>query len=171
MKRQTRIYNIIMPVWMLILFPQVLIFVIPGNLIVDCAVLFFTLLALKHAQKGAVLKKLWWRFWLLGFAADAVGIVWLFLGFALAAAAMDMTGAVDGWLVDAAQGLMANPFRHPLAFLWTLGGVAAAGVCIYFFDKRAMRSCALLSGREKHVTALAMAVATAPWLFFIPTRL
>lgn len=80
MKKQTRLYNIILPIWALILFPQILVFVIPGNLLVDCAVLFCTLLALRHSQKGAVVKKLWWKFWLLGFAADGVGIVWLFLG-------------------------------------------------------------------------------------------
>ena len=171
MKKQTRLYNVILPIWILILFPQLLVFVIPANLIVDCAVLFFTLLALKHAQKGAVVKKLWWKFWLLGFAADAVGILWLILGFFLVTGAMDMTGATGGWLVDAAQGLMSNPFHHPLAFLWTLIGVAIAGVCIYFFDKRAMKSCGLLTEREKHITALSMAIVTAPWLFFIPTYL
>lgn len=171
MKKQTRLYNVILPIWILVLFPQILVFVIPGNLLVDCAVLFFTLLALRHSQKGAVVKQLWWKLWLLGFAADAVGIVWLFLGFFLVTWAMNITGAADGWLIGTAQGLMANPFHHPLAFLWTLIGVAAAGVCIYFFDKRAMRSCDLLTDREKHITALTMAVVTAPWLFFIPTRL
>lgn len=55
-----------------------------------------------------------------------------------------------------------------MTFLWTLAGIAIAGVCIYFFDKRAMRKCALLTDREKHTVALAMAVVTAPWLFFLP---
>lgn len=49
--------------------------------------------------------------------------------------------------------------------------MALAGVCIYFFDMRAMKSCDLLTGREKRIIALTMAAATAPWLFFIPTRL
>ena len=50
-------------------------------------------------------------------------------------------------------------------------GVALAGVCIYFFDKRAMGSCELLDGRQRHIVALVMAIVTAPWLFFIPTYL
>ena len=161
MKKQTRLYNVIFPIWLLILFPQLLAFIIPGNLIVDCAVLFFTLLALKHAQKGAVVKKLWWRFWLLGFAADAVGVVWMFLGWMLCI-------PFEDWWEDTLRYIMHNPFGHPLAFLWTLAGVAIAGVCIYFFDKRAMKSCGLLTDREKHTVALAMAVVTAPYLFFIP---
>lgn len=163
MKKQTRIYNIILPIWILLLFPQLLVFVIPGNLLVDCAVLFFALLALKHAQKGAVVKKLWWRFWLLGFAADAAGVVWMFLGWLLAI-------PFEDWWTDTLRYIMHNPWGHPLAFLWTLAGVALAGVCIYFFDKRAMRSCELLDGRQRHVVALAMAIVTAPWLFFVPVH-
>ncbi len=164
MKKQTRIYNIILPIWILLLFPQLLVFVIPGNLIVDCAVLWFALLALKHAQKGAVVKKLWWKLWLLGFAADAIGVAWMFLGWLLAIPFGD-------WWVDTLSYILHNPFGHPLAFLWTLAGVALAGVCIYFFDKRAMRSCELLDGRQRHAAALAMAIVTAPWLFLIPTYL
>lgn len=164
MKKQTRLYNIILPIWILLLFPQLLVFVIPGNLAVDCAVLVLTLLALKHTQKGAVVKQLWWRFWLLGFAADAVGVLWMFLGWLLAI-------PFEGWWTDTLRYIMHNPFGHPLALLWTLAGVALAGVCIYFFDKRAMRACELLAGRERHIIALAMAVVTAPWLFLIPTHL
>ena len=161
MKKQTRLYNVILPIWILLLFPQLMVFVIPGNLIVDCAVLFCILLALKHTQKGAVMKKLWWKFWLLGFAADAVGVVWMILGWLLSV-------PFEDWWAGTLSYIMHNPFGHPLAFLWTLAGVALAGVCIYFFDKRAMKSCDLLTGREKHIVALTMAIVTAPYLFFIP---
>lgn len=161
MKKQTRVYNLLFPIWLIWLFPQVLVFVIPGNLLIDCAVLFLALLALKHPQKGAVIKKLWWKFWLLGFAADGVGVAWMFLGWLLAIPFEDFWD-------DTLRYIMHNPFGHPLAFLWTLAGVALAGVCIYFFDKRAMGSCGLLDDRQRHAIALAMAVVTAPWLFFIP---
>ena len=63
---------------------------------------------------------------------------------------------------------MYNPFGYPAAFLWTLAGVTLAGYCIYRFDKWAMKQCVLLNGGEKHKIALAMAVITAPWLFFVP---
>ena len=162
MRKQTRLYNVILPIWLLILFPQLLVFIIPANLAIDCAVLFFTLLALGHAQKGAVVKQLWWKLWLLGFAADAVGVVWMFLG---------LLGYIPfgtAW-EDTVSHAAHNPFHNPWAFLWTLAGVALSGVCIYFFDRRAMKSCGLLTGREKHITALAMAIVTAPYLFFIPT--
>ena len=72
------------------------------------------------------------------------------------------------WADDISASICANAFLHPVAFLWMLAGVALAGVCIYRFDKRAMKECELLTQREKHVVALTMAIVTAPWLFFIP---
>lgn len=166
MKKQTRLYNIILPIWLLLLFPQLLVFVIPGNLIVDCLVLLIALAALRHQGKGAVLKRLWWKFWLLGFAADAIGVLWMVLGL------------LPGWLwydtpigalwADTVGHISHNAFVHPAAFLWTLAGAALAGACIYFFDKKAMANCDQLTGREKRIIALTMAIVTAPWLFFIP---
>lgn len=159
MKRQTKLYNVLFPIWLLWLFPQVLAVVIPGNLVIDCLVLLLTLLALKHTEKGAVVKAVWWKFWLLGFAADLVGTAWMMLGWYL----MELP-ALDGVVsyID-----MVRPFTNPIAFLWTLAGVAIAGVCIYFFDKRAMKKCGALDGRQRHIIALTMAVVTAPWLFFL----
>lgn len=162
MKKQTRLYNVILPVWLILAIPSPLwLAVLPANLLVDCLVLFLTLTALRHARRGTVLKRLWWKLWLLGFAADAVGVAWMFLG---------LLGYIPfgtAW-EDTVSHAAHNPFHNPWAFLWTLAGVALSGVCIYFFDRRAMRSCGLLTGREKHITALAMAIATAPYLFFIP---
>jgi len=161
MKKEIRLYNILLPIWLLILAPQLLVFLIPGNLVIDCVVLLCTLLALKHAQKAEVLRQLWWKIWLLGFAADGVGVVWMFLGWVLYIPFGDVWGDTVGHIAH-------NPFAHPAAFVWTLAGVALAGGCIYLFDKAAMRSCVLLSDREKHTAALVLAVVTAPWLFFIP---
>ena len=161
MRRETRLYNVILPIWMLLLFPQVWLIVIPGNLIVDMAVLLLALAALRHAGKGAVVRQLWWKLWLLGFAADAVGVAWMFLGVLLYIPLGSLWESTVGHIAH-------NAFSHPAAFLWTLAGVALAGACIYLFDRRAMRGCSLLTPRERHVIALALAVVTAPWLFFIP---
>ncbi len=162
MKKQTRIYNLILPVWFIMAIPSPLwLAVLPGNLLVDCAVLLVCLLDLKHVQKKAVVKQLWWKFWLSGFAADAVGVVWMLLG------TLGYIPFGDGW-ENTVSHVTHNPFHNPWAFLWTLAGVAVAGVCIYLFDKRNMRSCQALTERERRVIALSMAIVTAPWLFFIP---
>lgn len=169
MKKQVKLYNVLFPVWLLWLFPQVLLIVLPGNLLIDCLVLFCALRALKHTQKGAVLRQLWWKFWLLGFAADLVGTAWMFLTLLPSLLMRSSTSPLLHWWETTMLGsAMLRPWTHPITFCWTLAGVAIAGACIYFFDKRAMKKCELLTPREKHIIALTMAIATAPWLFFWP---
>ena len=129
-----------------------------------CAVLLITLAVLKHTQKKTVLKKLWWKFWLLGFLADFIGAVSLFGCWYLSL----LPDPVGSWIDSIISQAFLNPFRTLPGFLYTLAGVAAAGVCIYFFDKRAMKSCTLLDGRQRHIIALTMAIVTAPWTFLIP---
>lgn len=166
MKREVRIYNVLFPIWLLWLFPQVLIFVLPGNLLIDCLVLTLTLMALKHREKRLVVKQLWWKFWLFGFLADLVGAALL-----LPAAFLPGVCSDAEWVYDVMGAVMLNPFRDIRALLWVLLAVGISGVCIYLFDKRAMKACVLLTQREKHVVALAMAAVTAPWMFLIPLYL
>lgn len=155
-----KLCNVLFPIWILIFFPQVLAIVIPGNLIVDAAVLLIALAAMHHRAKGAVLRRCWWKVWLLGFAADLIGAAWMVLGWLLAT-----------WLPGGAETLgkiLYNPFGHPAAFLWTAAGVAIAGWFIFLLDRRVFRSVPELTSRQSTRLALTFAIATAPWLFFLP---
>lgn len=159
--KQTRLYNVIFPIWLLYLVPAVWLVVIPANLLFDCAVVLVTLCALKHGEKRAVLKQVWWKIWLLGFAADIVGVLVLM-------PAIQLPSILSDPVRELVEPVMYNCFRSPLAFLWTAAAVALSGMCIYFFDKWAMHSCEHLSARERHIICLALAIVTAPWTFFIP---
>lgn len=155
-----KLCNVLFPIWILIFFPQVLAIVIPGNLIVDAAVLLLALAAMRHRAKGAVLRRCWWKVWLLGFAADLIGAAWMVLGWLLAT-----------WLPGGAETLgkiLYNPFGHPAAFLWTAAGVAIAGGVIFLLDRRVFRSVPELTSRQSTRLALTFAIVTAPWLFFLP---
>lgn len=127
---------------------------------------FFALLALKHLAKGAVLKGCWWKVWLLGFLSDVIGALWLALGL-FGSWALDADGTAAGWVTEFATAMTLNPFRHPLALLWTAIGVAIAGVCIYFFDRRVFRSEPELDP-VRATDWPGLAIVTAPWLFFVP---
>lgn len=155
-----KLCNVLFPIWILIFFPQVLAIVIPGNLIVDAAVLLIALAAMRHRAKGAVLRRCWWKVWLLGFAADLIGTAWMVLGW-----------FVTSWVpsLDSSLGkILYNPFGHPAAFLWTAAGVAIAGWFIFLLDRRVFRSVPELTSRQSTRLALTFAIVTAPWLFFLP---
>ena len=159
--KKTRLYNVIFPVWMLFLFPGVWLIALPGNLFIDCAVVLLTLLSLKHTQKWAVLKKIWWKIWLLGFAADFVGVAVLW-------PAVSLSSAVSEKIRPLIEPVLYNCWKSPLALLWTAAAVALSSWAIYCFDKHTMASCEQLTARERHIVALTLAIATAPWTFFIP---
>jgi len=155
-----KLCNVLFPIWILIFFPQVLAIVIPGNLIVDAAVLLIALAVLGCREKGAVIRKCWWKVWLLGFAADLIGAAWMVLGW-----------FVTSWVpsLDSSLGkILYNPFGHPAAFLWTAAGVAIAGWFIFLLDRRVFRSVPELTSRQSTRLALTFAIVTAPWLFFLP---
>ena len=80
MKKEVRLYNVLFPVWLLWLFPQIFLIVAPANLLVDCLVLTLALMGLKHKNKWAVVKKLGLKFWWWGFVADFIGMVLLLPG-------------------------------------------------------------------------------------------
>ena len=168
MKRETRLYNVLFPVWVLMFWPDppVILITVFGNLAVDCLVVFLVLLALKHPAKGTVLKRCWWKVWLMGFLSDIIGALWLALGL-FGAWALTADGG-GGWADDFAMAMTVNPFRHPLALAWTAVGVLIAGTCIYFLDRRALRRVPELDGRQSRVLTLTLAAATAPWVFFVP---
>ena len=168
MKREMHLYNVIFPVWILMFWPNPPVFLATlfGNLVIDCAVVILTLLAMRHPAGGAVLRRCWWRVWLFGFLSDLVGALWLATGL-FGAWALGADGNV-GWISDFSMSMTVNPFRYPLALVWTAIGVAVAGVCIYCFDRRVFRRTPELDGRQGRILALALAIATAPWLFFLP---
>lgn len=161
MKKTVRLYNILLPVWLLWIYPPMWLVILPGNLAIDCAVLILALLALGCTAKRAVAGRVWWKIWLLGFAADAVGVAWMFFG-------MLVGRTTGGWWEEQISWIMGSPFRTPLALVWSLLGVALAGACIYLWDRWVLRRCPELDRRSARLTALALAVFTAPWTFLIP---
>ena len=161
-RRGVRLYNLILPVWLLWILPPVWLIILPGNLLIDVLAVLAALAALKRRDKRRILGRLWRRVWLLGFAADAAGVAWLLLG---AFSAAWTSGS--GW-AEAVNPVMHDPFAHPVAFLWTAAAVALSGVCIYFFDRKVLGKIDGLTDREGRVIALTLAIVTAPWTFFIP---
>lgn len=152
MKQEERLYNMILPVWLLWLFPSIWPFILGGNLLIDGLVLFGALTALRLADRGRLMKTLLWRVYLLGFAADAVGAAFL-------------CGVVI-WFQDAMYPYTPRGI-NPSGFFITLFAVVLSGVCIYFFDQAALKKAETLTADQRRKIALAMAIITAPWTYFI----
>ena len=169
MKRETKLYNVMFPLWFLLILPASWIVVIPANFLIDLLVLFLTMKLCKMPDIGKNLKSAVLKTWLLGFAADLIGAAGMFL----AGIGGDyLPGAFGEWFMGhIGNAVVMNPFQTIGGFLWTAFFVALAGFFIYLFNLKLCLNKTTLDLSQKKKLAISMAVFTAPYLFFLPTPL
>ncbi|MBE7027624.1 MAG: hypothetical protein E7407_01145 [Ruminococcaceae bacterium] len=79
MKKQIKLYNVLFPFWMLMLFPQVWLIILPGNFIIDSLVLIISMYLLKVEQKKEFYKKYILKIFSIGILADVAGSMYMLL--------------------------------------------------------------------------------------------
>ena len=169
MKRETRLYNVMFPLWFLLFFPAAWLVVLPANFLIDLLVLFLVFKLGKMPDIGKNLRSAILKTWLLGFAADLVGGGAMFLG---ALAGEFLPSPVRQWVYhNVTEAVMLNPFSSVGGFLWTAGCTALAGFLIYLFNRKIALKNAALSDAQKKKATCWLAVRNAPYLFFLPTTL
>lgn len=155
-----KFYNVLFPVWLLFLLPITWLWIIPGNFIIDSAVLLAGLWLFKVKEIKVFYKKtILWVF-LFGFLSDLIGCLLLLL--------TQFMGS-EGWIYEfIVKPVTVNPFDNIYSFLYTFLAVVIAGVMIYIFNRFvSFRKC-----RDKNLNrklALVLAIVTAPYLFLLPT--
>lgn len=73
MKRNEKLYNVLFPFWMLMLFPQMWLIVLPGNFVIDSIVLVLSLKMLRLEEKKAFYKRNILKIFLIGMLSDIIG--------------------------------------------------------------------------------------------------
>lgn len=160
MKKEIRLYNIILPLWLLIFMPPAIFLTLPVNFAVDSAVLFLA----AHFVCPGFGKELWKKcilqVFVFGFLADfiAAGIL-----FALAFAAENSSFS------DFYTTAIFNPLSGAASAMLIGCAVVIAGVLIYIFDRFiSLKKAAGPDEKQIRRIALFMAVLTAPYSFFVP---
>ena len=72
-KNQTKLYNVIMPIWLLVIFPFTWIIILPLNYLIDTLVLRLTMKHLNIENRKEIYKMTILKTWLFGFLADFIG--------------------------------------------------------------------------------------------------
>ena len=78
-KQDVKLYNVLFPFWMLLLFPQVWLIVLPGNFLIDSIVLIISMFALKMTEKKQCYKRHILQIWGFGMLSDIIGAAYMFL--------------------------------------------------------------------------------------------
>ena len=74
-----KLYNVLFPFWMLLLFPQMWAIVLPGNFIIDSIVLIISMFVLKTSEKKQFYKRHILPIWGVGIFSDIIGSAYMFL--------------------------------------------------------------------------------------------
>ena len=77
--KQVRLYNVLFPLWFLMIFPVTWLIVLPGNFLIDSLVLIVTLRVLKITDKKAWYKRYILKIFGFGMLADVIGAAFLLL--------------------------------------------------------------------------------------------
>lgn len=78
-KADIKLYNVLFPFWMLLLFPQAWLIVLPGNFIVDSLVLLISMFVLKISYKKQWYKRYILKIFGFGMLSDVVGAVYMLI--------------------------------------------------------------------------------------------
>ena len=153
MKKTVKLYNVIMPIWLMFLYPTFLWFIIlPLNFVIDSAVVLIVQRVRKIEQTRRVWQSSILKVWIFGFLSDFIG----------AGVVLLMELLFSDWIVT---------YRFPGVTLISIPGVIVAGVLIYLFNRYvSFRRCEL-DPKDVKALALTLALATAPYTMLIPITL
>lgn len=153
MKKDTRLYNVMFPIWFLFLFPYLWLVMLPVNFLVDSLVI--SVYAHRHGleNKGMLWKKSILPVWITGFLCDIAGAGLTVLLYYL-------------WTTLNTDFL--NPILFPGTTLISIPGVVLAGALIYFVNKRFSFRRSGLDDASIQAICLRLAIITAPYTMLIP---
>lgn len=161
--KKNALYNVIFPVWFLVLVPQFWLIAIPGNFIIDSVVLLISLKIVSSLNMWKDYKSSILKIWIFGFIADMIGAGILLL--------LNMLPINDKWYSDIISSISANPFKNVYALIIVIVCIVISGLLIYVFNKKISLKKVDLDDRKKKGVAIALAIFTAPYLFLYPTSL
>ncbi len=164
--KQFKLYNVIFPIWLLWLFPIWWLVAIPANFMIDLIVVMITLRLLNVEEIKIITKSVILKVFGFGFLADFIGT-----GAMLAINCIPFNydsewGHVWGQTVAS---LAYNPLESPLSIILVSLCVLLSSWCLYQFNYRISLKQANLTKYHKKKLALSLAIATAPYLFYLPT--
>lgn len=156
-----KLYNVIFPIWLILILPPIVLLVIPSNFVIDSVVLLASLKLLKMTNIFEKYKSSILKIWLIGFAVDIFGSLLLLL--------TQFIPTNDYLYQNLVYPLAWNPFNSILAFIYALLVVIICAFLIYIINYKFSLKKVDIEVKTKKKVALFLALFTAPYLFLLPT--
>ena len=165
-KNEIKLYNMMLPIWLLWISPVTWLFIIPLTLITDSAVILIALKFLKQNEIKQKYKEIILKVWLFGFVADIPG---LFLMIASQFFPYSQEGFLHWWHMNMTNAVAFNPYENILSFLYVIIATFITFVLIYFLNLKLSLKGMDMDDKTKKRLALILAIFTTPWLFLFPS--
>lgn len=162
MKKEIKLYNVLFPIWFLLIFPITWIIVLPANFIIDSIVLLITLKLLKQTDIKENYKKTILKVWMFGFLSDFIGAGILFL---------TQMPRGEWWNEYIASPVSYNPFDNWYSLSYVFIAIIASGIAIYLFNIKISFKTLNYELKTKKIIALSLAIFTAPYILLVPSEL
>ncbi|GAA0180527.1 hypothetical protein SH2C18_32020 [Clostridium sediminicola] len=162
MKKEVKLYNVLFPIWFLLVFPITWIVVLPANFIIDSIVLIISMIFLKQIDIKENYKKSILKVWLFGFLSDFIGAGILFLSH---------IPNGDWWYEFVYSPVSYNPFDNFYSLSYVFIAIIVSGVAIYLFNLKISFKKLNYDLKIKKTIALSLAIFTAPYVLLVPSKL
>jgi hypothetical protein len=171
MGKEIRFYNVMFPLWFLLIFPLSWLVVLPANFLIDSTVLLITLKLLKQHDIFISYKKLILKVWMFGFLSDFIGAGFMLLTQIDIFAGRSNIGFGAWWYNHIANPVAFNPFDNLYSLLYVVLVIIITAVFIYFFNlKYALKKMKTEIASKKQI-ALSLAIFTAPYILLFPSQI
>lgn len=144
MKKEVKLYNVLFPFWMLMLFPQIWLIILPGNFIIDSLVLVISMYLLKLEEKKQFYKRNILKIFAFGILSDVIGSLYMLL-----------------MMICFQLGRMGDELYI------TLPALIISAVLIFIFNY--FITFKKYDKKLKLKLALTFAIVTAPYTFLVPS--
>ena len=139
-----KLYNVLFPLWMLLMFPQMWLNVLPGNFIIDSFVLILSMVALKIFDKKKFYKRYILKIYGFGMLSDIIGAAYMLL----LVLKFDVGNMGD------------EPYL-------TISALIISAILIFVFDY--FITFGKVDKKTRLKLSLIFAIVTAPYTFLVPS--
>jgi hypothetical protein len=158
LRKDIKLYNMIFPAWALFIVPFTWVVILPANFIIDSIAVLIVLKLLRVTNITGLYKKMIFKVWGLGFAADILGTICLSI----------MIGFADDITHMKYRGLSYSTQDYPLGLILISIAIIISGILIYAFNYCGHLKSLELDQGQRRKLALTLAITTAPYLMFLP---
>ena len=150
------------PIWFMLSSPSLWLIVLPFDFLVTVLMLWISNKVFRVASFRELFRTSAVKAWLVGFVGQIVGGLVLFIS----------QGYFGEWWYEyITTPVVLNPLDNPYSLVFTMVGVAACGVFVFFLDRGFSFKNLAASAEGKRKLAVGLALLTLPMLYFLPSRM